>query len=67
MRLDLIAPYNLISKYKGLEGANNLNVLENKIGKVEKNETLPVWTSTKGANRKFRGMRGAGLCGKRKL
>ena len=44
MRLDLIAPYNLISKYKGLEGANNLNVLENKIGKVEKNETLPVWT-----------------------
>ena len=51
--MDWIAPYDLISKYKGLAGANNLNVIESKTASEVKNETLPVWTSTKGANRKF--------------
>ena len=42
--MDWIAPYSSIAIYKGLAGANNLNVIENKIGEVEENETLPMWT-----------------------
>jgi len=42
--MDWIAPYDLISKYKGLAGANNLNVIESKTASEVKNETLPMWT-----------------------
>ena len=65
--MDWIAPYDLISKYKGLQDINKIEGIKNKTGEVEENETLPMWTSTNGANQKFRGMRGAGLCDKRKL
>ena len=67
MSMDWIAPYDLISKYKGLAAETNLESIKRKTASGVKNETLPMWTSTKGANRKFRGMRGAGLCDKRKL
>jgi hypothetical protein len=51
--MDWIAPYDLISKYKGLQDVNKIEGINNKTREVEKNETLPVWTSTNGANRKF--------------
>ena len=43
MGIDLVAPYSFIPVYKGLAGANHLNLIENKIGIENKNERLPVW------------------------
>ncbi len=63
--MDWIAPYDLISKYKGLQDVNKIEGINNKTREVEKNETLPVWTSTKGANRKFSGQSRA-VCAPRK-
>jgi hypothetical protein len=42
--MDWIAPYDLISKYKGLQDVNKIEGINNKTREVEKNETLPVWT-----------------------
>jgi hypothetical protein len=42
--MDWIAPYDMISKYKGLQDVNKIEGINNKTREVEKNETLPVWT-----------------------
>jgi hypothetical protein len=42
--MDWIAPYDLISKYKGLQDINKIEGIKNKTGEVEENETLPMWT-----------------------
>ena len=51
--MDLVAPYSFIPTYKGLAAEGTIEMKQNKTASEVKNKTLPVWTSTNGANRKF--------------
>jgi hypothetical protein len=51
--MDWIAPYSSIAIYKGLAAEGTIEMKQNKTASEVKNETLPVWTSTNGANQKF--------------
>jgi len=43
--MDFVAPYALISKYKGLAAETKLGRIKNKKGDEVKNTTSPVWWS----------------------
>ena len=45
VRMDFVAPYALISKYKGLAAETKLGRIKNKKGDEVKNTTSPVWWS----------------------
>ena len=52
VRMDFVAPYALISKYKGLAAETKLGRIKNKKGDEVKNTTSPVWWRISESNRR---------------